>query len=57
MRANEEYLNFIPSFASTREHPCRADLGRVKPRKYPAAYSVDEKFPVVDIDTNVTHTQ
>ncbi|CAF1314555.1 unnamed protein product [Adineta ricciae] len=41
----------------TREHPCRADLGHIKPRKYPAKYSVDDKFPVVDLETNVTRTE
>ncbi|UJR24212.1 hypothetical protein I4U23_027179 [Adineta vaga] len=47
-------MNFIPNFASTREHQCRIDLGRFKPRKYPAEYSVDDRFPVVDVETNVT---
>ncbi|UJR12829.1 hypothetical protein I4U23_017003 [Adineta vaga] len=47
-------MNFIQNFASTREHQCRIDLGRFKPRKYPAEYSVDDRFPVVDVETNVT---
>ncbi|CAF1344431.1 unnamed protein product [Adineta ricciae] len=57
MKTNGKFLNFLPSFATTREHPCRADLGSVKPRKYPEKYSIDEKFPVVDIATNITHIQ
>ncbi|CAF4028148.1 unnamed protein product, partial [Adineta steineri] len=40
-----------------REHACRKSLGRRKPRNYPAEYSLDNKFPVVDVETNVKRTE
>jgi hypothetical protein len=50
-------LNFIPTFSTASERACRADLGPVEPLNYPANYSYDEKFPVVDVERNVTRTE
>lgn len=56
-RANKQLINFIPAFVDIREPPYRTDLGVIEPLNYPANYSVDEKFPIFDAETNATHVE
>jgi len=36
---------------------CRTDLGSAEPLNYLAHYSVDDKFPAIDLDTNTTRIE
>ncbi|CAF4153886.1 unnamed protein product, partial [Adineta steineri] len=55
-KRTREHMNADISLPD-REHACRVDLGRRKPQKYPAEYSIDDKFPVVNVETNVTRIE
>jgi hypothetical protein len=54
---NKKYVNFLPAFVTTREIRCDVNLGHVEPLDYPANYMIDDRFPVIDIETNVTHLE
>ncbi len=54
---NKKYVNFLPAFVTTREVRCDVNLGHVEPLDYPANYMTDDRFPVIDIETNVTHLE
>ena len=56
-RVDGQFINYIPAFINTREAPCRTDLGSIEPLNYPANYSMDEKFPIIDLETNTTRTE
>ncbi|CAF3754668.1 unnamed protein product [Adineta steineri] len=53
-RVDRQFINYIPAFVNTRECPCRTDLGTIEPLDYSFNYSIDENFPVIDLDTNTT---
>ena len=46
-----QYPNSIPNFNSDRIAYCGESLGPEEPVNYPAPYSLDEKYPVVDIES------
>jgi hypothetical protein len=56
-KVNGKYLNFVPAFVAIREPPCGENLGSTEPVDYPAAYIVDEKFPVIDPESNTTRLE
>jgi hypothetical protein len=56
-KVRNQLLDFLPAFVDNREPVCGVDLGLIEPRDYPANYMVDEKFPVIDAETNVSRTE
>ena len=50
------YPTIIEGFSSERISSCSVALGATKPNNYPAPIDVDEKFPLVDVDTGPTST-
>ncbi|CAF1530384.1 unnamed protein product, partial [Didymodactylos carnosus] len=44
-------------FVADREPPCGVNLGFVEPLDYPATYMVDERYPVIDQETNETRLE
>lgn len=56
-KVNKKYLDFLPAFVTTSEARCDVNLGSDEPVDYPADYMVDDRFPVIDIETNITHLE
>ncbi|UJR13093.1 hypothetical protein I4U23_000117 [Adineta vaga] len=50
----QKLIDFIPAFVTVREPACRTDLGIIEPLDNPANYSIDDKFPVLDLESNTT---
>ncbi|CAF1538415.1 unnamed protein product, partial [Didymodactylos carnosus] len=56
-KVNKKFLHFIPALVADREPPCGVNLGSVEPMDYPATYMVDERYPVIDQETNETRLE
>jgi hypothetical protein len=56
-KINGRYPDYLPSFAYETISACGENLGREEPENYPAQYWCDDKFPVKDVETKITHIE
>jgi hypothetical protein len=56
-KVNGHHPKMIPTFSIDQVAYCGENLGPNEPQNYPAKYILDDHFPVVNIETNVTTSE
>jgi len=56
-RVVEQVKLYQTEFASFIESPCGVNLGTIEPLDYPANYMIDERSPIIDLETNTSRSE